>query len=235
LETAGALACQGAQVTVLENQSWLLSRQLNAAAGAVFAGCLKTLDIHVVTQAKILQIAGDNVSCYVTLEDGMNIPADVVVISAGVRANLDLAKRAGLQVNLGVVVDDCLRTSHADIYAAGDIAEFRGALYGLWAPAQLQGTVAGKNAAGLDAGFQGPAPATTLKVLGIELFSIGAVNDAAAQVVVAEQTDSKYTAFFFKEGLLSAAILLGDAHLAAKVKHAVEEKNTRVEDIRSWL
>jgi nitrite reductase (NADH) large subunit len=223
LETAGALACQGAQVTVLENQLWLLTRQLNAAAGAVFAGHLKTLDIQVVTQAKILQIAGDGSTCYVTLADGRNLPADVVVISAGVRSNLELAQRAGLQVNLGVVVDDCMRTSHADVYAAGDIAEFRGMLYGLWAPAQLQGAVAGKNAAGLEGDFSGIPLATTLKVLGIELFSIGPVNDPAARVVEA-QDGGKYTAFFFKEGRLTAAILLGDARLSAKVKHAVEEK-----------
>jgi nitrite reductase (NADH) large subunit len=224
LEAAGALACQGARVTVLENQPWLLARQLNPAGGAVLAEYLQKLDIHVIAQAKTRQIlAGTDAGCSVALEDGQALAADVVVISAGVRSNLDLARRAGLQVNLGVVVDDGMRTSHADVYAAGDIAEFRGMLYGLWAPAQLQGAAAGKNAAGVEAVFSGPTPATTLKVLGIDLFSIGAVNDPAAQVIE-EKAPGKYCAFFFKGGCLTGAILLGDARLAAKVKKAVDEK-----------
>lgn len=246
LETAGALACQDAQVTVVENQPWLLSRQLNRRGGEVFLGYLKMLGIEVAAPARTIEIAapGGGSAAAVTLEDGRSLPADLVVISAGVRSNVDLARRAGLKVNQGVVVDERMRASHPDVFAAGDIAEFNGLLYGLWAPAQAQGAVAGRNAAGSEASFSGPPRSTTLKVLGIDLFGIGAVNDPA-DVVVEDALPAavplssafpplregrKYHAFFFKDARMVAAILLGGsgaaapARLAALVKKAVEEK-----------
>jgi nitrite reductase (NADH) large subunit len=107
------------------------------------------------------------------LESGENIPADLVIIAAGVRSNRYLARMAGLDVNQGVIVDQHLRTSDPDIYAAGDLAEHLGTLYGTWAPSQYQGTIAGMNASGDDAIFAGIPRSNSIKVLGTDLLSIG--------------------------------------------------------------
>ncbi len=219
MEAAGALARQQAAVIVLENQLWLLSRQLNRPGGRILQGYLSGLGIVVATQVRTTAISAEGV---VSLDGAELLPADLVVISAGVRSNTGLARQAGLQVNQGVVVDEYMQTSHPDVFAAGDIAEFGGMVYGLWAPAQLQGTVAGTRAAGGDAHFNGAPRSTTLKVLGIDLFSIGPVNEPAAHLID-EEGAGCYTAFFFTNGKMSAAILLGDAGLALKVKKAVEE------------
>ncbi len=226
LETAGALACRGIPVTVLENQAWLLPRQLNQAAGRLFQERVRALGIALRTRALTRELEGDEAVRGVLLEDGERLPAEVVVISAGVRANLDLARQAGLEVKQGLLVDNWLRTSQSEVYAAGDVAEHRGVLYGTWAPAQMQGSIAGMNAGGQKVEFNGIARATTLKVLGINLFSIGKIApESAADVCVEAELDGNYYCFVLREGLLAGAILLGDTSLAAKVKKVVDERS----------
>jgi nitrite reductase (NADH) large subunit len=236
LETAGAMARRGAQVTVLESMSWLLPRQLNAPAAQIFQNIVEKMGITLISQAKVIQIEGariagsDRVRC-VTLADGRSLPADLVVISAGVRSNLALAKQAGVQVNQGILVDDGMQTSQADIYAAGDVTEHKGVLYGLWAPAQMQGAVAGTNAAGGQAQFPGLPRSSVLKVLGIDLFSIGQIAGQAGDVVIEECGEDSYAGFIVHEGSLAGSMLLGDTRISAKVKKAVEERL----DVSAWM
>ena len=230
LETAGGLACRGAHVTVLENQPWMLSRQLNAPAARIFQAYLKGLGIDVVTQARTREITGvDGIANGVLLEGAdAPIPADLVVISAGVRANLGMARQGGLEVKNGVIVDENMRTSRPEVFAAGDVTEFQGMLYGLWAPAQSQGAVAGSSAGGQPAVFRGVPRSTTLKVLGIDLFSAGNVNEVLPEgplnVLLEAEEGQHYTGFLFREGVMVGAILLGDARLAGRVKKAMEER-----------
>ena len=159
------------------------------------------------------------------LEDGRVVAADLVVIATGVRCNTHLARSAGLEVNRGVVVDNALGTSHPDVYAAGDVAEHRGVLYGIWGPAQYQGGIAGRNMVGLHAEFGGIPPSNTLKVLGIDLLSIGrvALEDASFEEIE-RQIDGRYFRFVFRDNCLVGAILLGDTRLTAAVKRAVEDR-----------
>ena len=122
-------------------------------------------------------------------------------------------------------VDDRLVTSDPDILAAGDVAEHRGVMYGIWAPSQYQGSIAGMNAVGLGAEFGGIPRSNTLKVLGVDLFSIGVVEpeDASSEVLREEAGDS-YFRFIFRDTRLLGAILLGDTGFSAYVKRAVEEE-----------
>jgi nitrite reductase (NADH) large subunit len=231
LETAGALARRGAQVTVLESMAWLLPRQLNAPAGQIFQRIVEKMGITLISQAKVVRVEGEDYVRCVTLDDGRSLSADLVVISAGVRSNLALAKQAGLQVNQGILVDDGMQTSQADIYAAGDVTEHKGVLYGLWAPAQMQGTMAGTNAAGGQAQFPGLPRSSVLKVLGIDLFSIGQIAGQEGDVVIEECGEESYAGFIVHEGRLAGSILLGDTRISAKVKKAVEER----QDVSVWM
>jgi nitrite reductase (NADH) large subunit len=225
LETAGALARRGVKVTVLENQPWLLPRQLNEQAARIFEEQVKALGISVRIGAQTKELVGDESVRGVLLEDGILIPADVVIISAGIRSQVSLARQAGLEVKQGILVDDTLQTSHVDVFAAGDVAEHQGMLYGIWGPSQAQGTTAGMNAAGQKIAFVKLPRSNTLKVLGINLFSIGRISpEAGLDQVIEGEIEGKYYCFVFREGHLAGAILLGDTRLASKMKHAVENQ-----------
>ena len=226
LETAGALARQGADVSLIEGHGWLLPRQLNQAAGEALQRYVEEAGIKLHRRARTDEILGDERVRAVSLREGDPIPADLVIITTGVRPNSYLARLAGLEVDQGLVVDDCLGTSRPDVLAAGDVAQHRGVLYGNWMASQSQGSIAGMNAAGLRVEFGGIPRSNTLKVLGVELFSIGLFEPTDASFEVIEQDqDGKYLRFVFRDSHLVGAILLGDAHLAAPVKRAVEGRS----------
>ena len=222
LETAGALTRRGAAVSLLEGDAWLMPRQLNADAARILADYVTDRGIKLYPKANVQQITGDRQARGVRLADGTELPADVVIITTGIRSNLALAKQAGLETNLGVVVDDHLVSSHPDILAAGDVAEHRKTVYGLWAPAQFQGNIAGMNAAGGQAEFGGIPPSNVLKVLGIDLFSIGQFDPDDGDDAIDQKSDGKYFRFVFRDGRLIGAILLGDMSAAQPVTKAVE-------------
>jgi nitrite reductase (NADH) large subunit len=224
LETAGALALRGLQVTLLEGFGWLLPRQLNQRAGLLLEEYVRSKSISLRLNAQTQELVGDEQVCGVLLKDGSTLPADLVIISTGVRSNSYLARTAGIEVKNGVVVDNMLRTSHPDVFAAGDVAEHRGVVYGIWGPSQFQGSIAGMNVAGEKAEFAGVARSNMLKVLGIDMFSIGQIvlEDASYQAVEAE-IDGRYYYYVFHDNYLVGSILLGDTALSAGVKNVIEK------------
>ena len=225
LETAGALARNGADVTLLESHEWLMPRQLNRKAGELLMRHVKGMGIKLMTRARTDQIVGDERVGGVLLEDGKTVNTDLVVIATGIRPNSYLARRAGLEVNHGIVVDNHLKSSHPNVFAAGDVAEHYGTVYGTWAPSQYQGSMAGLNALGLRTEFGGIPRSNTLKVLGLDLLSIGQVQPEDGSFRVVEQEDDdKYFRFVFHDSFLAGAILLGDTSIMVSLKKAVEGK-----------
>ncbi len=223
METAGALARRGLDVTLLEGHEWLMPRQLSRTAGDRLRRQVEEIGIRVRTQARTEEVVGDERAAGVRLEDGETLPAEMVVIATGVRPNSHLARRAGLEVDRGVVVDHYLFTSHPNVLAAGDVAEHRGVLYGTWSAAQYQGGIAGMNAAGMKTEFGGIPRSNTLKVLGVDLLSIGQFEpEDASFLVVEEDADGGYFRFVFRDGRMVGAVLLGDASISGSVKRAVE-------------
>ncbi len=222
LETAAALALRKVKVTVVEGFEWLLPRQLNRSAGERLAEEARSLGISLMFAACVQELAGQGEVQSVLLESGESIPADLVIIAAGVRSNSYLARMAGLEVNHGVVVDQHLRTSDPDIFAAGDLAEHQGTVYGTWAPSQLQGTIAGMNAAGAAAVFTGIPRSNSIKVLGVDLFSIGLVHPDDASYQVFEEGGNHFRQFIFRDSHLVGAILLGDTRISATLKKLIE-------------
>jgi nitrite reductase (NADH) large subunit len=223
LETAGALARRGAEVALVESYGWLLPRQLNRKAGEVLQRHVESLGIELIQGVRTEEITGEGRARAVAFHDGSSTAAERVVITTGVRPNSYLARRAGLHVDRGIVVDDHLMTSHPSVLAAGDVAQHRGALYGFWMASQSQGKIAGMNAAGLEAEFSGIPRSNTLKVLGLDLVSIGRIEpEDASYDVVEEESDDHYFRFLFRDGGLVGAILLGDTALSARVTSAIE-------------
>ena len=225
LETAAALAGRGVDVTLLEGHGWLLPRQLNQRAGEVLAEHVVARGIKLRSHCRTREIVGDERVRGVLLEDGETIPADLVVIATGIRPNSYLARLAGLAVDRGVVVDDTLETSHPNVFAAGDVAEHRGVVYGIWGPSQHQGSIAGLNMVGIRTEFGGIPRSNTLKVLGVDLFSIGRISaEDGSFDVIDHERDGRYWRFVFHDSHLVGAILLGDTTLTARVKTAIERR-----------
>jgi len=222
LELAGAISRRGAKVTVVESLAWLLPRQLDEPASHILQEKIEAMGIHVIVGARTQAFIGDGYVHAVQLEDGRELPADLVVISAGVTPNLELARQAGLTVNRGIIVDEHMRTSDPQIYAAGDNAEFHGRLYGLWIPSKKEGAIAGHNAVNHEKIFNEDPPSARLKVLGIDLLSVGQITAQEGDKVLAQQTNGNYASFVFHEGKLVGAILLGDTSLAVLVQNAVD-------------
>ena len=210
LETAGGLAKRGVDVTLLEGHDWLLPRQLNRRASELLMSRVKEIGIKLRTRSRTKELIGDEHVGAVVLEDGTQIPADLVIIATGVRSNSYLARLSGLEVNNGVVVDNTLKSSHPVVYAAGDVAEHRGTVYGVWGPSQYMGSIAGMNVAGAKAEFGGIPRSNTLKVLGINLFSIGLISPEDASYPVLEHEEGgAYYCFIFRDNFL-AGVIKGD-------------------------
>ena len=225
LETAGALARRGADVTILEGHGYLMPSQLDPRAGALLAEHLGTIGVKLRSGAHTKALRGDPQVIGVDIEEGGTIPADLVILATGVRSNTHLARQAGLLVKKGVVVDHRLFTSHPAVLAVGDVAEHLGVLYGNWSVAQSQGGIAGMSAVGLDVEFGGVPRSHTLKVLGLDVFSIGQFLPLDGSYrVCASETEGTYQSFVFRDGLLVGANLLGTTALAGLLKKAIESK-----------
>ncbi|MEI7835089.1 MAG: FAD-dependent oxidoreductase [Planctomycetota bacterium] len=225
IETAAGLARRGAAVVLLESHPWLMPRQLNRRAGELLADFVVAAGVQLITEARTRELVGSDRVTGVSLEDGRTVPCDLVVLATGVRPNSHLARKAALEVNQGVVVDNCLATSAPDILAAGDVCEHHGVLYGNWAAAQYQGSIAGMNAAGLGVEFGGIPRSNTLKVLGVDMVSTGQFEPADGSFLVAErQADGAYFRFVLHDGLLVGAVMLGEASLAGRIKKAIESR-----------
>jgi nitrite reductase (NADH) large subunit len=225
LETAGALARRGAEVILLEGYDWLMPRQLDRTAGELLAKYLSGLGIRLANSAKTTEISGTGRATKVVLDDGRSFPARLIIMATGVRPNTHLARRAGLEVNQGIIVNNHLHTSADGVFAAGDVAEHNGILYGTWTASQYQGSISGMNAAGVPTIYGGQPRSNTLKVLGLDLMSIGQFEPADGSfVVVDEKTDDRYLHLVFHDGVLVGAILFGDASRSAAVKSAIEAR-----------
>jgi nitrite reductase (NADH) large subunit len=225
LETAAALARRGVQVTIVEGFDWLLPRQLTRAAGERLAGYVEKLGIRLICGGRVQSLAGGQAVTGVALASGGVIAAELVVFAAGVRCNSALARQANLSVNNGILVDNAMRTSNADIFAVGDVAEHQGVIYGTWVPAQLQGEVAGTNAAGGNDSFTGISRSNILKVLDVDLFSIGQVHpEDGSYQVFEDHGDNRYALFVFRNSFLVGAILMGDTSLSSRIKKLIEQQ-----------
>jgi len=229
LETAGALARRGAAVTLLESHEWLMPRQLNRRAAMRLETAVQGLGIRLVKEARTAAVVGGEGGAVhgVRLVDGTLLPAAVVVITTGVRPNTSLARRLGLDVATGIVVDSRMRASHPAVHAAGDAAEHNGILYGLWGASLAQGMIAGLNAVGAEIAFQGMPRTSALKVLGLDLVSIGQFQPQdGSWVAIDSEDDDSYRHFVFRDGVMTGAILMGQGQLGPAVRKAVESRQS---------
>ena len=227
LEIARAVRGRGASVCVVEFFDRLLPRQLDPAAAGILKHQIEKTGISVRVGAVSREILGAAEVRGIRFESGDEVEADLVVIAAGVKPELALAKDAGLTAERGIVVDDRLRTSRPEIFAAGDVAEHRGRVYGIIPASFEQARAAAHNMLGMDLPYAGTVPSNTLKVAGLYLTSAGEVNPEARghEVLVRSvPEDGLYKKIVLKEGRLVGAIWMGTKKGASEIGRLVALK-----------
>ena len=215
LEAARGLQLQGCDVTVLHLGTHLMDRQLDFTGGQFLKRKLESLGITVRCNASSKDFTGGTHVDGVTLADGTQLPANLVVVAAGIKPNSAIAKMAGLDVNRGILVNEFLETSHPDVYAVGECTEFQGQLFGLVAPLFEQGKVLAASITGNRGPvFTGYTPATKLKIMGADVFSAGDFDDQREGVECVRLEDPSlgiYKKLILKDNKLEGVILVGDA------------------------
>ena len=212
LEAARGLQVQGCDVTVVHLMATLMERQLDPNAGNFLAGKMEDIGIRVLLGKSTTAIVGVDRAEGVALEDGTILEADLVVVAAGIRPNVDLGYKAGLNVNRGIVVNDYMETSDPDIFAVGECVEHRGVCYGLVAPLLEQGKVLAATITGNKGpAYTGTVQASKLKIMGVDVFSAGDWSEQQAEpVLFQDRAMGIYKKLTIRDGKLVGAILVGD-------------------------
>ena len=211
LEAASELHRFGLKVTVLESAPQICGRQIDEKNASTFRRIMERMGVPCCEGISISEICGNERVSGVRLNDGREFPADLIVISCGVRSSIALAQTAGIQVDRSVVVDQHMNTSVEDIYACGDCAAFDGINLQLWAEAGEQGKVAGANAAGEPLCFANKPLGFSLAAFGASLFALGDVGKQGKTYRTVELTDSvrgKAESYWFVGSRLEGAVLL---------------------------
>ncbi|MEU3306155.1 FAD-dependent oxidoreductase [Nocardiopsis sp. NPDC006832] len=219
LETARGLVERGARVSLVESSPWIMRRQIDRPAAHILARLYQDLGVSVHSWRvahRWIPTTG------LELDDGRVLAGDALMVTAGVRANVELAKDAGIEVEHGVVVDDHLTTSHSRVHAIGDCAQHPGGGAGLIRPGWEQAAVLAHRLTGAEPGarYRGARPQTRLKAQGIELTAFGRVQEEdegpqVETVTVSDPHGGRYAKLSVRHERVVGAVLLGFPEAAA--------------------
>jgi nitrite reductase (NADH) large subunit len=229
LEAARGLHRRGVDTTVVEHARWLMPQQIDAEAGRMLAERLTAIGLTVITGAGVRDVVAGDIIEGVRLTDGREIPCDTIVICAGIRPNMEIARDAGIRVGRGIQVNDNMQTSAPDVYAVGECAEHRERVYGLVAPGLEQAGVAAHHIARGAARYEGSLAATKLKVVGVPVFSMGSPAETeespdSRSLVHAEPESGVYRRLVRVRGRLTAAVAIGDWPEINRLQEAVTHR-----------
>ena len=228
LEAAWELKKAHCRVTVLELAPRLMGRQLDEGAGEMIKAISEAQGIAIHTGVQIEAIEGDGHVTGVRLGDGRVFPAQLVIVSCGVRANVAVAKTAGIEVDRAVVVNSRMETNVEDVYACGDCAQYQGINYAIWPQAVEEGKTAGANAAGEALEYTTVPAALTFHGMNTALFSIGD-NGSNPDLVYRtvefkDMARKQYEKYYFRNNRLCGVILIGDVSRMGELTGAVEKR-----------
>ncbi|MED3727935.1 NAD(P)/FAD-dependent oxidoreductase [Priestia filamentosa] len=212
LEAARGLMNLGMKVDVVHLADALMNRQLDMIAAKMLKKELERQGMNFLLEKNTAEIVGNQRVEEIHFTDGSKVEADLVVMAAGVKPNVEVARESGLTVNRGIVVNDYLQTEDCDIYAVGECCEHNGIVYGLVKPLYEQGRVLADHICQQgEKGYRGTILSTQLKISGVDLFSVGDFEDAngTQAVCVLDETKSTYKKLVFKNDILVGAVLFG--------------------------
>ncbi len=239
LEAAHSLHELGLRVTVLERGKRLLSRQIDERASELVHTHFARIGLEVLYGAEAVALTGDGAVGGVALKDGRGLRCDMFLAAVGIRPNAGIAEQAGIPVHRGIVVDDRMETGLPGVFAAGDVAEHDGRVLGLWPIAAKQGEVAAVNALGGDERLVAEVPATILKGVDLDLFSVGRFEAEPGDEVVIDEDPAgpSYRKLLVCGGRAVGAIVLGHhpgdvAAASSAVRNGAAIDATVLDDLR---
>lgn len=232
LEAAFSIKNAGCEVLVIETFDYILGKQLDNELSLKLEKELNKAGIETSTgknTSKILE--KDGKVCGIKLDDGEEIEAGTILVQTGVRNDLDVAINSGLKTERGIIVDETLKTSDDNVYAAGDCMQLGQATIGLWTASMEMGEIAGSNMTGDNKTYQTPKPFSSLLLGDIKLFSAGFNKGEGIEEVKKEDGEKVYK-LFKKDGKYVGGILYKDIKFQNDVKKIVFEgedpKNTKL-------
>ena len=240
LEAARGLQNFGLDVHIVHLGGHLMGMQLDPGAGAILKAGMEKLGITSHLSTNTSAVLGADRVTGVRFSNDVEIECDMVVISAGIKPNWEIAAGCGLTTERGIVVDDQMRTpDDHDIYAVGECAQHRGQCYGLVAPLWEQAKVLADHIThrNLAAAYHGSKVATKLKVMGMEVASMGIFEPETEEDEVVQFTEPRkgtYKKLIIRDGRLVGAILLGDISKAPYLMQAYD-RNTPLPEERLQL
>lgn len=226
LEIANVLCKGGKEVIVVEFASRLMPRQLDEFASNKLKQSIEDQGADVIIDTQVQQILGEGkVEGFVT-KSGIQLSCDMVIYSTGIMPNIQIAQGIDLDVCKGIVVNERMETNINDIFAAGDISEFNGKVYGLWGIAMQQGKIAGANICNKDLTFELTLPVTSLDAFGISIFSMGDIEESSGTDLLIEIQDDgrRYCKIFIRNNYIVGTIVLGDSKRFMSIKSFIENK-----------
>jgi nitrite reductase (NADH) large subunit len=241
LEAARAMMVLGCESHVVHLAGHLLDMQLDTTAGAILKKTMEGMGINIHLGKSTTEVLGDGLVTGLNFKDGSTLACDMVIVAAGIRPNSEIGVRAGLTVERAIVVDNHMRSvDDPDVYVVGECAQHRGKVYGLVAPLWDQGKVFAdhiteKNTSSV---YLGSKLATKLKVMGIELASMGATEPSEERDEVIQFTEPKkgtYKKLIVRDGRLVGSILMGDISKAAYLMQAFDRDSPLPEERLSLL
>lgn len=228
LEAANGLLQRGMRVTVVNRAKHILNKQLDECAAAMLQKELEAKGVRFRLGTTISTVANDGKHITgVVLDDGSELPANLLIMATGIVPNIELAKSAGLRCERGIIVKDSLLTSDERVYAVGECVQHRGELFGLVAPVYQQAKVCARNLAGENqVAFRSIAPATALKVSGINLFSIGDYrgDDNTEIQLLIDHTRRIYRKIVLRHNTIVGMLMYGDTSESAWFQQLIRDQ-----------
>jgi len=239
LEVGNSLRKAGHPVTVIEFFPRLLPKQMDVEGAQILQAQMEKMGFAFYLGEKTREIFGDEKAGGVRLENGTIIDCEMVIISAGVRPNIELANKLGVKYSKGLPVNDRMETEIPDIYAAGDLIEHRGNCYGIWPAAEKHGEVAGINMSGGNAIYTGTVPSNVLKIVGIDLIAAGDIDAEGKResIVQKDREKSIYRKLVIMDTAICGCILYGNIEGWKKIKKAIDEKkdiSSVISELKKW-
>lgn len=221
LEAAFSVKELGKEVSVIEASDYILNRQLDHELSKKLEKSLNEMGIKTYTGKATEEIlTNDGKVSGIKLSNGEEIKADLIMVQAGVRSIIDLAKNSNLEVDRGIIVNDNLQSKKENVFAAGDCAQIGNFTIGLWTASQEMGKIVGRNMTGAKETYEKPKPFSTLMIGNIKVFSAGMTSGEGIEEMKAEKDGNIYK-LFKKDGKFVGGILWNDIKMQNDVKDLV--------------
>lgn len=224
MKAADALNERGMDVTIAIASSQLLSQTMDRYGAKLIRDAVESNGIHVLTDSPVKEILGDDHVTGVEFEGDEVVPANLVILAKGVRPNTILAKTCGIDVDYGILVDEYMKTSDDDIYAAGDAAEaldlIRGGkvVHAIWPNALEQGRIAGMNMAGSHIAYQGGIGMNSAEFFGVAAISMGLCRsrdeDGLEVLICKDEEKRTYRKIVLQDNVIVGAVCIGNVECA---------------------